>query len=837
MGWLRDALDGWRVRRIALRAARRAEAAVARYAETLASRAAADLAIDDAGWRKLSDATGAYDLSTADLADIRARSIELWRLDPTVAHAVALLFSGAFRAGSLEPKAADERVQAVVSRWWEDKDNALALTSRSGLERHHLALMLEGERFLTVFTSPADATVRLGEVRPGEITQIITHPENWRRPVAYRREYRAQSYDVQGGRYAAAADKKVEVLLDWRLAPEVAEGRWDDDAALQELLARLAGMTREDAYCYHAALPGLGLRGVPGVWRAYEWTRAHGQALSSMMTLSAAQAMFAWQKKVTTSSATTLERFAATYDQPTHGPGAMHVSNDAVDLQPINVSTGGTQVQENTARQMHLQAIRAFGFGEHWYGNADSGNLATATAMELPAVWRIEGHQALIRQTLEDLLGFAVAVAVAREGGLPADVDRAVSVSMPDAQPATPGETAQLLQALTVAAQSGLIDPREASLQAYQALGTQEINAVMERQYPAERKLDDEPGTSGGVPVVPTEGLAPQAAAIAEARAQEAVRPFWRLSASAELEAAYAAALEARVLAPWWRAVRAWLRGLDAQTLPASAAMRRQALERAVPVDRQELFAVMSEYNLQAANLAGAAALETIVQAMRRGGEAFVRAEEAAGPRTLAERLQAGEEWEQVASGELVFNLRDPKLLRALAARGEKITGEVSQSMIDDLHALLERDIYRAGMNPVAIADELETIFPATYRDRAINIARTEMAVAQGMVTHATLVENGIEQRQWFAFMDSATRPEHAAAHGQVRGINEPFDVGGEALMHPGDPAGSAANVCGCRCDELPVVGEGTALPAQPWLGGYQPLTAAAKANAAPISE
>ncbi len=30
--------------------------------------------------------------------------------------------------------------------------------------------------------------------------------------------------------------------------------------------------------------------------------------------------------------------------------------------------------------------------------------------------------------------------------------------------------------------------------------------------------------------------------------------------------------------------------------------------------------------------------------------------------------------------------------------------------------------------------------------------------------------------------------------------MDEAFDVGGEQLMYPGDPAGSAGNICNCRC-------------------------------------
>ncbi len=47
---------------------------------------------------------------------------------------------------------------------------------------------------------------------------------------------------------------------------------------------------------------------------------------------------------------------------------------------------------------------------------------------------------------------------------------------------------------------------------------------------------------------------------------------------------------------------------------------------------------------------------------------------------------------------------------------------------------------------------------------------------------------------------DSKTREDHAEADGQEVGMDEPFDVGGEQLMYPGDPAGSAGNVINCRC-------------------------------------
>ena len=33
--------------------------------------------------------------------------------------------------------------------------------------------------------------------------------------------------------------------------------------------------------------------------------------------------------------------------------------------------------------------------------------------------------------------------------------------------------------------------------------------------------------------------------------------------------------------------------------------------------------------------------------------------------------------------------------------------------------------------------------------------------------------------------------------------MDEPFEVDGEQLMYPGDPAGSAGNIINCQCIEI----------------------------------
>ena len=60
--------------------------------------------------------------------------------------------------------------------------------------------------------------------------------------------------------------------------------------------------------------------------------------------------------------------------------------------------------------------------------------------------------------------------------------------------------------------------------------------------------------------------------------------------------------------------------------------------------------------------------------------------------------------------------------------------------------------------------------------------------------------------KEWVATKDSRTREWHNEADGQQVPLDEPFIVGDEELMYPGDPNGSAENVINCRCTMINVV-------------------------------
>lgn len=127
------------------------------------------------------------------------------------------------------------------------------------------------------------------------------------------------------------------------------------------------------------------------------------------------------------------------------------------------------------------------------------------------------------------------------------------------------------------------------------------------------------------------------------------------------------------------------------------------------------------------------------------------------------------------------------------------------------VQALLLEGLNR-GDSIAEISKGLRTLY-ASWTDktldnnRARRIARTEV---NGMANAgaAEAYQQADLGKEWLATLDGATRPEHIVADGQRVGAKESFDVGGELLRFPADPAGSPENIINCRCSMIPVVTE-----------------------------
>lgn len=110
-----------------------------------------------------------------------------------------------------------------------------------------------------------------------------------------------------------------------------------------------------------------------------------------------------------------------------------------------------------------------------------------------------------------------------------------------------------------------------------------------------------------------------------------------------------------------------------------------------------------------------------------------------------------------------------------------------------------------AGEDLGGIRDRITNVYKQAQGFRAETIARTEVGAAQNYGRTEEMKQQHVERKTWVCIF-SNSREAHMEADGQVRAVGDTFDVGGEPLAFPGDPAGSAENVINCQCSAVPTL-------------------------------
>lgn len=130
---------------------------------------------------------------------------------------------------------------------------------------------------------------------------------------------------------------------------------------------------------------------------------------------------------------------------------------------------------------------------------------------------------------------------------------------------------------------------------------------------------------------------------------------------------------------------------------------------------------------------------------------------------------------------------------------GDAITG-ISNSTIRALQGVLQVS-FNEGEGIAQAIRRLRAELPGWSRQRAELWVRTELVAAANFGAMAGARSTDFEtEKGWITAIDGRERDAHRAANGQRRKLDEPFDVGGEAMMQPGDPKASLRNRARCRC-------------------------------------
>jgi len=113
--------------------------------------------------------------------------------------------------------------------------------------------------------------------------------------------------------------------------------------------------------------------------------------------------------------------------------------------------------------------------------------------------------------------------------------------------------------------------------------------------------------------------------------------------------------------------------------------------------------------------------------------------------------------------------------------------------------------VFKQWMDGDVSPEDLAWLEERMPKYRREMIARTETIKCSNAGSNALYKDWGAQQKEWIATFDGRTRPTHAAAHGQIVGIDQRFEVGGYLMSYPGD-CGDPAEVVNCRCAVAPVI-------------------------------
>ncbi len=154
------------------------------------------------------------------------------------------------------------------------------------------------------------------------------------------------------------------------------------------------------------------------------------------------------------------------------------------------------------------------------------------------------------------------------------------------------------------------------------------------------------------------------------------------------------------------------------------------------------------------------------------------------------------------------WRMPPPRVKELIASRAGALE-KVGETVRDVINTQLSEG-YDAGESTAELMDRIRGKFNDLSKGEAKRIAITETQVVWSTSAHETAEGVGVPYHGWLTSGLGNSRQDHQDAEDDYQPggsvgpipIDEPFNVGGEQLMHPGDSSGSAGEIINCHCKE-----------------------------------
>lgn len=378
------------------------------------------------------------------------------------------------------PKAKSEVImEEVVTPFWRDPVNQRNYFSFMAQQRRHKEAAISGELNILIKIDPITSRVRLYPILPHEIIEVIPDKDEPGRPAFYQLRHTVREWDFQRNQWKGTVDMDLQLHRAYRY--KIFEASNDE-------LAR--------GLVYHVGFNEFFdlMRGESDIHACYEESESARDIAQDGATLSRSNAEIGYKMLIKKGGKTVkddvMEYLKTRTDgsNPTPAPGSEWVENDAVSREWMQARDTGAQSREKDQRLMRLYTYATLGFGEHYFGDASTGNLATSTSMELPVIKMIESEQKLWESIYHDLINFQIDIAAV--GGVisgetvdrdelevETEENRMIDIDFP---PITQKEIDRYITAVTGAESASLLPYKSAARLVMEALGVNNIDEELE---------------------------------------------------------------------------------------------------------------------------------------------------------------------------------------------------------------------------------------------------------------------------------------------------------------------------------------------------------------------
>jgi hypothetical protein len=371
-----------------------------------------ELALEDRGWAR-QFALADMEFSMWGIKQIMRICRLYFIKNPLVRRGVSVIAYYVFGRG-VDISSEDKPTNAVIEDFIGRNSHLLG---QRGLAKLQQWLHTDGNIFLAFFTDVETGEVSLRTIDPLEIEEIVTDPNDHEKQWFFRRKWMQQQFDPDRG---ITSPKPMEA---WYCAVDHDPGRL---TAINNIpIQRDAGGAIEVLHIKEGALPNWRF-GCPPVYPAIDWARAYKNLMQDWASIQRALARFAWDVEtkggmpaiaaLKSTLATTLANDGQQIEtNPTPVAGSAFISGPGNKLTPVK--TANTQTSPEEGRRILLLLCAAFGLGEHFFGDATTGSLATALSLDRPTELMMLMWQELWREIIKKIFGVVLDRARKAPGG------------------------------------------------------------------------------------------------------------------------------------------------------------------------------------------------------------------------------------------------------------------------------------------------------------------------------------------------------------------------------------------------------------------------------------